>query len=93
MMNYTIQPDADANMTCLQGYVDATFDRLVAVLGEPNLGDFDKVTCEWSVTINGTIVTVYNWKTDLDPRYETHWHVGGHDAKAVNLLRGALAAR
>ena len=94
MMNkYNIQPGADVNMTCLQGYVDVGYDRLVAVFGQPNLGEFDKVTCEWAVTINGVVATIYNWKTSLDPRLETDWHVGGHTDEALRLVKAALAAR
>jgi hypothetical protein len=52
--------------TSLQGYIVATYNQLVEVLGKPTYdepsGD-DKVQVEWVVEFEGNIFTIYDWKT------------------------------
>lgn len=84
---------SSASDTGLVGYVTATYDELVNDLGDPSVkrsGD-DKVTVEWILKfIDGTIVTIYDWKTGQTPRGEYRWHVGGRSIRALERLRETL---
>jgi len=64
--------------------IKTTINELTRVLGEPtwnnNSGD-DKVNVEWVCeTIDGDVVTIYDWKEyrpiELDEEIE--FHLGGH---------------
>lgn len=47
-------------------------EEIVAILGEPNRtesGD-GKITCQWVLSVGGTVVTLYDYKGDK-------WHFGG----------------
>jgi hypothetical protein len=79
--------DANANMTSLQGETMITYSELVAIFGQPDMGpnaDADKVTCEWALKFaDGTIATIYDWKTGYTPQNAYSWHIGGHSFDAV----------
>lgn len=79
---------SDINGTSLIGYVTTTYDKLVEALGKPET-DWDKSTAMWIVEASdGTVCTIYDWKTDFTPTCEYHWHVGGryeHKSKALLL--------
>jgi len=78
--------DANANMTGFKGEFPITFAELVEIFGAPKYGpnaDLDKTTCEWALTFeDGTIATIYDYKTNQTPMGEYAWHIGGHDAVA-----------
>jgi hypothetical protein len=78
--------NANANMTSLKGEFPITFAELVEIFGRPKYGpnaDLDKTTCEWALTFeDGTVATIYDYKTPFTPMGEYEWHIGGHDAKA-----------
>ena len=78
--------------TSFMGYLPTTYDKLVELIGEPNYGlsGDGKVTCEWVLDIDGTVVTIYDWKCGSTPMGEYDWHVGGHSTKAVKALQEAL---
>ena len=86
----------DINGTSLQGYINATYDQLVSLFGEPMDGCGYKTDCEWIVTDmdEGTIGTIYNWKNGrnylgaqgLYPEQITRWHVGGIGRDAVRMF-------
>jgi len=82
--------DANANMTSLKGEVNITFSELCEVFGKPDHGpnaDMDKVTCEWALKFaDGTIATIYDWKTGHTPFGPYEWHIGGHDYTAVERV-------
>jgi len=62
----------------LCGYVETTYDVLVALMGEPHTCDGDKTTVEWSfVTQSGHTFHVYDWKVPTTPRGRYRWHIGG----------------
>ena len=74
-------PNTDGSS--LKGYVNATYEELVGLLGFPTFnepsGD-DKVQVEWVVEYKGEIFTIYDWKTFS--RYYTEnvlerFHIGG----------------
>lgn len=82
--------DANSNMTSLKGEVRITYYELCEIFGKPDYGpnaDLDKVTCEWALQFaDGTIATIYDWKTYSTPFGEYEWHIGGHDYKAVERV-------
>lgn len=85
-----------AGGTSLQGYVTTTYENLVACFGDPTDGpnsDIDgKVTCEWIIEFeDGTITTVYDWKTySGTPMGRYQWHIGGVNRRAEKLIQEAL---
>lgn len=60
------EADSLTTGTSLKGYINATYNQLVEVLGEPAYdtpsGD-GKVQVEWVVSFKGDIFTIYDWKT------------------------------
>lgn len=85
-IEFTITPGGDINGTCLQGYITANYKDIVALLGKPGPADGYKVDAEWVCTINGKVLTVYNYKDGKNyngakgiPKTKiTDWHIGGH---------------
>jgi hypothetical protein len=86
-MKYTVNLDLFAsNGTSLQGYIETTFHRLCQILGEPMEGG-DKTTAEWIIEFaDGTVATIYDWKTPVTPQHQYQWHVGGLSPRAVELV-------
>ena len=81
---------SNINFTGLVGYVEATYEELVEELGEPST-DFDKSTAHWSVEDeNGTVATIYDWKTYMTPVGVYSWHIGGHSMLALDLVSKLL---
>ncbi len=100
--NPAVEEEA-CNGTCLQGEITADYNELVMAFGEPTAGDEYKVDAEWCIKFaNGTIATVYNWKNGINycgpsegtPTEQiTHWHIGGFNPDAVDLVRGEVFAK
>jgi hypothetical protein len=83
----------DATGTSLQGHIEATYDELVKVFGQPNIGPNEpgKVTCEWCLWIEGSLVTIYDWKEfDETPMGTYSWHIGGKNKEAPELVYDAF---
>jgi hypothetical protein len=82
--------DVNINLTSYQGKIKTTYDVLVKVFGEPEYGpdeDYDKITCEWNIEFDdGTIATIYDWKTKSTPRGEYTWHIGGRSMASVDAV-------
>jgi len=84
----------EASGTCLMGYVETTYDKLVAVFGAPRRGPGDKTTCEWVLRFaDGTVATIYDWKEDATPTDQYDWHVGGSSKYALDRVNDALASK
>ena len=82
--------DANRNGTSLQGYITATYAELVDKFGEPEDGG-DKTTAEWALEFeDGTVATIYDWKTYETPMGTYAWHIGGHDYMAVERVYEAM---
>jgi hypothetical protein len=91
---------ADNDGTCLQGYINTTYDNIVSKLGKQHHnGDDYKTDAEWNIKFeDGTIATLYNWKNGLNycrdeglPLEDiTEWNIGGHSPRAVALLTDLL---
>jgi hypothetical protein len=80
-----------ASGTHLQGYVNTTYDNLVALFGN-SLGSGDKTTQEWILEFDdGTVATIYDWKEYDTPMGRYDWHIGGTSKQAVALVNDALA--
>jgi hypothetical protein len=78
--------------TCLQGYISTTYDRLVAVFGEPMRFEDDKVQAEWNFKIDGQVGAIYDWKEyGRSPESIRDWHVGGFSPDIVAVVERLLA--
>ena len=69
--------------TGLRGYVNATYEELVGLLGSPTFnepsGD-NKVQVEWVVEFEDEVFTIYDWKTFSRHYTENElerFHIGG----------------
>ena len=82
---------ANINMSGLRGYVDTHYGELVSVFGQPDAGpnaDLDKTTAEWRLKFeDGTVASIYDYKTGRTPMGDYAWHVGGYDDRAVELVQ------
>ena len=86
---------ANTNGTSLKGYIRASYDQLVQVFGQPDVGpddrDQDKVTCIWELTFNdGTVATIYDWKEGETPMGTYEWHIGGRNNNASTMVQDAF---
>ncbi|MDE2020228.1 MAG: hypothetical protein KGJ13_07835 [Patescibacteria group bacterium] len=87
--------------TCYQGSIDASYQDLVEVWGEPAPGDKYKTEAEWVIRpADGETITIYNYKNSrcYADKYPVitevrEWHIGGHDASAVDRVIGMMAGR
>jgi len=87
-------PDIDVTGTSYVGLIEASYLELADIFGEDvgESGD-GKVTAEYNVRFaDGTVATIYNWKTDADPLFEKNWHVGGKNNEALWNVMDALDA-
>ena len=81
--------------TSLQGqFPEGTrYKDLVKVFGEPQLGESidGKIQIEWVGKINGAIFTIYDYKTNGNPKQNTNWHIGGKHAMTADLIKAYFA--
>jgi hypothetical protein len=80
--------------TGLQGYLPegTRYEEIVRVFGEPQFGGSldGKIKAEWVGTINGLVFTIYDYKSRIDLRCNTDWHVGGKKKIVVDLISAFL---
>jgi hypothetical protein len=84
--------NTSVNGTSLKGYITTTYETLTNLLG-PSLegSDDDKTTAEWTLEFDdGTVATIYDWKTGSTPTNLHNWHIGGKTHRAVELVEKAL---
>ncbi len=83
------ETEVEISGTCLQGYVDTTYDKLKKLFGEPTDGDGGyKVKCEWEIVFDdGLVGTVYDWKNPTHSENITDWHIGGMDKTVVHRIK------
>jgi hypothetical protein len=81
-----------ASGTSLRGYVTTTYQTLVERLGEPRGGSADgKSTVEWIMVFeDGTVATIYDWKTNSTPKDTYDWHIGGKGIGVLENVKGVL---
>ena len=78
----------DASGTSLRGYVTTTYATIVEKLGEP---DTDGDNCEWILKFeDGSVATIYDWKTRQTPKDEYEWHIGGNHVGCAELVSVVL---
>jgi hypothetical protein len=78
------------NGTSLKGSVYTTYADLVETFGEPEAGG-DKTTVEWALRFeDGTVATIYDWKTYATPMGPYDWHIGGKSKMAEVRVTQAL---
>ena len=77
--------------TSLQGYVTTTYAQLAKTFGQPyDYGD-GKTRAEWDIVFeDGTVATVYDWKCYEPIEDVAEWNIGGHDGRAVELVKAVL---
>jgi hypothetical protein len=100
MSKILFKTDMSSGGTSCQGYVDTSYAKLVETFGEPTPGwDDYKTDAEWVLaTVNGYVVTIYNYKDGKNylgeeglPVEEIRdWHIGGAGPHAVDLVQEAL---
>ena len=82
-----------ANGTSLMGYVDASYGKLRSVFGPPLSGSSGdgKVQCEWLIEFDdGTVGTIYDYKSSVAPEHNRDWHVGGRVHRVVAMIQSEL---
>jgi len=85
-----------ADGTFYQGMLDILYDNLVKYFGEPHTdGDGHKVDAEWVLDIDGTVVTIYNYKDGINylgvpdglpVNRIKEWHIGGKSKRVCGKL-------
>ena len=107
-MNYKlIDNDASVSGTSLKGHIEANYDDLVKVFGEPGyMGDRDgfgdKVWTEWALEFENEdgdmiISTIYDWKerSPFDSREASkyRWHIGGNSGESAWAVQDYFDAK
>lgn len=76
--------------TGCKGYLPegTAYADLVRVFGEPQLkSSLDgKIKAEWIGEVNGLVFTIYDYKSKVDPKDNTDWHIGGRHAFTAELV-------
>lgn len=90
------------NGSSKQGSIDIAYPRLVEIFGKPMDSDDYKTDAEWWLLIDGTLVTVYNYKTGVNylgeqegvPTEELSvWSVGGNSPDAFQKLTDYIGSK
>lgn len=83
--------------TGLQGYLPegTRYEDIVRAFGNPQLGASldNKIKAEWVGRINGLVFTIYDYKSELDPKRNTDWHIGGKHKFVAELVNLYFQAR
>jgi len=92
----------DIKGTSLQGYLPrgTKYSDIVRIFGNPQLNwkgmkDFyraGKTQLEWIGKINGLVFTIYDYKSGVDPKDNTDWHIGGRLKLTADLLNAYFQA-
>ena len=84
--------------TCYQATIEASYQDLVEVWGEPAKGDGYKTEAEWVIRLpDDKTITIYNYKNSRCYDYNNpeikevrEWHIGGRSADVVDRLLGMM---
>jgi len=85
--------DVETSGTSFIGIITIPYKELKAKLGNPILGSGDgKVQAEWDIEHTRTdgekvVATIYDWKESIPKSKVTEWHIGGHDEKAISVIK------
>ena len=87
------------NGTSGQGEIECSYSRLLAVFGEPERGDEDKIQAEWTIATPAGIATICDWKqgdcyygegNGTPVEQVTQWSIGGHNSQVVEWIKKAI---
>ena len=87
------------NGTSGRGEIECSYSRLLAVFGEPELGDEYKTQAEWTVATPAGIATIYDWKqgdcyhgegNGTPVEQVTQWSIGGHNRQVNEWINKAI---
>lgn len=68
--------------------VKTTYVKLLKTLGEPSEYESDKTNVEWDIEFeDGTVATIYDWKTHSIPKELYNWHIGGFNEDAAKRVK------
>lgn len=86
-----VMGNASHDNTGLQGYLpDGTsYQDIVGAFGEPQWcgqSPDGKTKVEWIGRVNGLLFTIYDYKSKVDPKDNTDWHIGGKVKFAAELV-------
>lgn len=87
--------------SCYRATIEASYQDLVEVWGEPGKGDGYKTEAEWVIRpTRNSVITIYNYKNSRaydwnNPEITAvrEWHIGGHSADIVDRLLNMMAGR
>ncbi len=78
------------NGTGLQGYLPygTRYEEIVRVFGSPQQRNSldGKIKLEWVGRICGLIFTIYDYKSGVNPKNNTDWHIGGRLKLTADVL-------
>lgn len=87
--------------TRFRGYIETTYDELVARFGEPYIAPRDdhKVDVEWIINTPHGVATIYNYKNGrsylgengLTLEVMDEWHVGGKNDESYDWVMQRLS--
>ena len=83
----------DANKiigTSRKGSIEIAFDELVRAFGEPVRLEDSKVQAQWIFQIGSIIITIYDYKSSVDPEENTLWSIGGNNHYCPRYVKEAL---
>lgn len=94
-INFTVDSDASADGTSLKMHLKATFEQLLAVLGEPQKHDKpDHSRVFWDIAFSdGAVISVYDWNDDRRVEDVTTWNVAAHDFMTAYRIHDIIARR
>lgn len=81
---------ARTRRSSLQGYVVTTRERLTELFGKPEMGYDSKTSVQWTLEIDGQIITLYDYHTPAEPGEEYEFHIGGYTDDAVQVVQNFL---
>lgn len=77
--------------TGCQGYLPegTRYEDIIQVFGKPQFGASPdgKTKAEWVGRIDGLVFKIYDYKSRLDPKRNTDWHIGGKVKLVAELVR------
>lgn len=100
ILGMEVDSSIDPTGTSLQGYLEATYEELVAVFGMPTRTFGDKTTCEWDIEFrvmtpdetdfDYVVATIYDWKMAPTVNSKYRWHIGGRNRQAVDCVEQVM---
>jgi hypothetical protein len=94
----------NANGTSLIGYfIETKYRQLTKLFGYPYVANEkadNKIDWFWQFKLNGTVITIYNWKNGpnygfkkVTPNLIERWNIGGHYEYDLNILNDYILNR